>query len=108
MFPTFCLGTAFASRASSSIEGPAMAAHTPTQSEEAALSLTMAVVASSPGPLLLLDGDLNIVAASASFSDAFDLDLAEAPGRPLSSLGAGEWNRPQLRALLKATASGAA
>ncbi|HXA39015.1 MAG TPA: histidine kinase dimerization/phosphoacceptor domain -containing protein [Phenylobacterium sp.] len=85
-----------------------MAAHTPTHSEEAALSLTMAVVASSPGPLLLLDGDLNIVAASASFSDAFDLDLAEAPGRPLSSLGAGEWNRPQLRALLKATASGAA
>jgi two-component sensor histidine kinase len=80
----------------------------PSYSEEAALSLTMAVVASSPGPLLLLDGDFNIVAASASFSEAFEIDPATAAGRPLFSLGAGEWNIPQLRSLLKATASGAA
>jgi two-component sensor histidine kinase len=85
-----------------------MAAQTPTYSEEAALSLTMAVVASSPGPLLLLDGALNIIAASASFSDTFEIDPASAPGRPLASLGAGEWNTPQLRSLLSATVSGAA
>jgi two-component sensor histidine kinase len=85
-----------------------MAAQTPTHSEEAALSLTMAVVASSPGPLLLLDGDLNVVAASTSFSSAFEVDQASMPGRALSSLGAGEWHVPQLRSLLDATLSGAA
>jgi two-component sensor histidine kinase len=68
----------------------------------------MAVVAASPGPLLLLDGDLNIVAASASFSDVFDIAAGSAPGRQLSRLGAGEWDIPQLRSLLGATISGAA
>ncbi|MDT5260951.1 MAG: hypothetical protein QOD10_6031 [Mycobacterium sp.] len=85
-----------------------MAAQTPTYSEEAALSLTMAVVGSSPGPLLLLDGELNIIVASASFSSSFEVDAASAPGRPLSSIGAGEWDSPQLRSLLDATLSGAA
>jgi two-component system, sensor histidine kinase PdtaS len=85
-----------------------MAAQTPAYSEEAALSLTMAVVASSPGPLLLLDGDLNIVAASASFGQTFEVDAANASGRPLARLGDGEWNAPQLRSLLTATLSGAA
>jgi len=84
-----------------------MAAQTSTP-EGAALSLTMAIVASSPGPLLLLDGDLNIVAASASFCDAFDVDPSAAPGRTLASLGSGEWDLPQLQSLLSATASGAA
>jgi two-component sensor histidine kinase len=85
-----------------------VAAQTPTSSEEAALSLTLAVVASSPGPLLLLDGDLNVVVASASFSSAFEIEPASIAGRPLSSLGAGEWHAPQLRSLLDATLSGAA
>ncbi len=84
-----------------------MAAPVPSYSEQAALSLAMAVVASSPGPLLLLDGDLNIVAASASFAEAFDIDPASVAGRPLAALGAGEWAAPQLQALLDATASGA-
>jgi len=68
----------------------------------------MAVVESSPGPLLLLDGELNIVAASVSFLDAFGIDPAEAPGKPLAGLGAGEWRAPQLQSLLNATLSGAA
>ena len=85
-----------------------MAARSSSSTEEAALSLTMAVVASSTGPLLLLDGDLNIVAASTSFSRAFDVDAESATGQPLSSLGAGEWATPQLRSLLDATLSGAA
>ena len=66
----------------------------------------MAVVSASPSPLLLLDGDFSIVAASDSFRDVFDIDLT--PGQPLSSLGVGEWGRPQLLSLLAATASGAA
>ncbi|WP_372781979.1 sensor histidine kinase [Phenylobacterium sp.] len=85
-----------------------MAAQTPTYSEEAALSLTLAIVVSSPGPLLLLDGDLNVLAASASFSEAFGIDAENAPGRQLSHLGVGEWDTPQLRSLLDATRSGSA
>jgi len=80
---------------------------TPT-SEDTALSLTLAVVASSPGPLLLLDGDLNVVAVSRSFANAYEIDADAALGNPMTSLGAGEWDVPTLRVLLAATASGAA
>ncbi|HEX7946036.1 MAG TPA: sensor histidine kinase, partial [Phenylobacterium sp.] len=85
-----------------------MAVVPPTYSAEAALSLSMAIVASSPGPLLLLDGDLTVIAASASFAAAFEIDVESAPGNLLSRLGAGEWDTPQLRSLLQTTASGAA
>ena len=85
-----------------------MAARPPPYSEEAALSLAMAVVASSPGPLLLLDGQLKVVAASTSFLDAFEIDPGTVIGANVTSLGAGEWAVPQLRLLLEATASGAA
>lgn len=85
-----------------------MAARPPSYSGEAALSLVMAVVASSPGPLLLLDGDLKVVAASESFCEAFEIDCATAPGRELASLGGGEWNLPPLESLLDATVSGGA
>lgn len=83
-----------------------MAAPDPNDSEDAALSLTLAVVAASQAPLLLLDGDLNIVAASHSFGQVFEIDSDQAVGGPLSGLGAGEWEMPRLRALLDATASG--
>ena len=71
-------------------------------------TLAMAVVACSPAPLLLLDGDLGVVAASRSFCRAFQIDLAGAPGRQLSELGAGEWDMPQLDALLRVTLAGRA
>jgi len=79
-----------------------------TYPEDGALSLSMAIVVSSPGPLLLLDGDLTVIAASTSFSAAFDIDVASTPGNLLFRLGDGEWDTPQLRSLLEATASGAA
>lgn len=85
-----------------------MAVDPPHVAEHVALSLAMAVVASSPSPLLLLDGDLNVVAGSTSFAEAFEIDLAEVIGRPLFSMGGGEWDIPQLRVLLSATASGMA
>jgi two-component sensor histidine kinase len=84
------------------------ATHAPSPSEEAALSLSMAVVGASPGPLLLLNSDFDVVAASGSFFDAFGIDPATASGQPLASLGDGEWASPQLRSLLEATHSGAA
>lgn len=74
--------------------------------EDVALSLTVAVVSSSPGPLLLLDGHLAVIAASLSFRDAFEASRADLSGHGLYDLGAGEWDNPQLRALMTATASG--
>ena len=75
---------------------------------EAADSLALAVIASSNAPVVLLDGDLDVIAASDSFCDTFEIDPERVAGRPLSALGAGEWNVPQLGSLLKATAAGSA
>jgi two-component sensor histidine kinase len=71
-------------------------------------TLALALVESSDVPILLLDGDLGVVAASASFCRAFHIDPLSASGRALFALGGGEWNVPQLRSLLTATLSGAA
>jgi two-component sensor histidine kinase len=70
--------------------------------------LTLALIASSDAPLLLLDGDLRVIAASNSFGRAFRVDTAAAGGSLVFELGAGEWNSPKLRSLLSATASGQA
>lgn len=72
------------------------------------LSLAHAIVSSSDAPLLLLDRDLGIIAASAAFCAAFDLPESAVVGAKLGSLGAGEWAIPQLTALLNATVSGMA
>ena len=69
---------------------------------------TLAVIASSNEPLLFLAADLTVIAASASFCAAFEVDPAAIFGRPLAALGAGEWAAPQLGSLLRATASGSA
>ena len=73
---------------------------------DAALGLALALIASSTAPLVLLDGDLTVVAVSRSFCQAFGIDQASAPGRSIFDLGAGEWDVRQLRALLKATVDG--
>lgn len=75
-------------------------------SEDVALSLTVAVVSSSPGPLLLLDGHLTVIAASLSFCDAFEASEADLAGQALYQLGTGEWDTDQLRTLMTATVSG--
>ena len=67
---------------------------------------TLAVIDASFAPLLLLDGELKVIAASASFCDAFEIDPLGITTRPLASLGHGEWKIPQLTSLLMATASG--
>jgi two-component sensor histidine kinase len=66
----------------------------------------LAIVASSNEPLLFLRADLVVIAASASFCRAFQIDPATIPGRKLSDLGGGEWDMPKLSSLLRATASG--
>jgi two-component sensor histidine kinase len=82
-----------------------MAPHTPSN-PDIALDLALAVIASSDAPLLLLNSALTVVAASRSFCRVFQIDPAAVQGRALSELGGGEWNIPQLTALLRATASG--
>ncbi len=67
---------------------------------------TMAVIASSSTPLLFLDADLTVIAASHSFCRVFGIQEDHVVGRSLGSVGAGEWDAPQLAVLLKATAAG--
>ncbi|CAN5477350.1 histidine kinase dimerization/phosphoacceptor domain -containing protein [soil metagenome] len=69
-------------------------------------NLAQAMIESSTAPLILLDGELNVVALSASFCRSFGIDRAAAVGMKLTSLGTGEWALPQLEALLVATGSG--
>ena len=73
---------------------------------DAALSLALALIASSTAPLVLLDGELTVIAASRSFCQAFGIDLAGATGCSIFELGAGEWDVRQLRSLLKAAVDG--
>lgn len=73
-----------------------------------ALNLALSLISASVAPVLLLDGDLSIVAASQSFRDAFNVGPEDIPGARLADLGNGEWNSPQLWSLLKATAYGQA
>ena len=72
---------------------------------EAGSSLAMALVASSQAPLVLLDDELSIIAVSHSFRFQFQVQ-PDLVGATLTDLGDGEWNVPQLNALLRATISG--
>ncbi len=73
-----------------------------------AVSLDHAVVTTSDTPLLLLDGDLVVVAVSGSLCRAFDLEPAEVTGRPVFAMGSGEWANPRLGSLLNAVVLGGA
>lgn len=75
---------------------------------DAAASLGVALVLSSNTPLVLLDHELHVVAASISFCRDFGLKPNDVVGRSLFSLGAGEWGIAQLRSLLRATVAGLA
>jgi two-component sensor histidine kinase len=74
--------------------------------EDPALGLAGAVIASSTAPLVLLDDGLAVLAASLSFCEHFRIDPASMRGRRLFELDGGEWDVPQLRSLLEATAAG--
>lgn len=71
-------------------------------------SLMRAVIAASDAPQLLLDASATIIAASASFCRAFAVDAEAIEHHALKHVGDGEWDVPQLAALLGATAAGSA
>ncbi len=73
-----------------------------------AVTLAGAMIASASAPLLLLDGELAVVAVSDSFCAAFDVESGTAVGRAIFALGNGEWDSPRLRSLLMATVSAGA
>ena len=68
--------------------------------------LALALVTVSSVPVLLLDGALRVIAASDSFCSTFHVDPALVAERQLSELGRGEWDSPQVRALLRTTLLG--
>lgn len=72
------------------------------------LTLAIAMVASASTPVLLLNGQLDVVAASLAFCRAFEIDPVTVNGQLMFSLGTGEWDLPRLRSLLTAVASGGA
>ena len=76
--------------------------------ETHALSLMLAVIASSRAPLVLMDGGLKVIAASSSFCRDFEIEPASVPGVRFPALGQGEWGAPQITSLLEGTAAGAA
>ena len=64
-------------------------------------ALAQALVDTVRESLLVLDGDLRVVAASRSFYATFRTTSAETHGRLVYDLGSGEWNNPALRELLE-------
>jgi two-component sensor histidine kinase len=73
-----------------------------------AMSLGLAIISTSAAPLLLLDGNLLVIAGSSSFCREFEIKPEAVSNRPFLELGDGEWDVRSLRSLLEATASGTA
>ena len=65
-----------------------------------AFALAHAIVDTVREPLVVLDDELRVVAASRSFYRTFRVDRSETQGRLLFELGDGPWDIPRLRLLL--------
>jgi chemotaxis protein methyltransferase CheR len=65
-----------------------------------ACALAHAIVDSVREPILVLDKNLRVVAASRSFYSTFKVAPDDTQGRLLYDLGDGQWNIPKLRVLL--------
>src|SRR4029079_11200442 len=64
-------------------------------------TLPQAIVDTVREPLLVLDKDLRVVAASRSFYMTFHVRRQDTQGRMLYALGDGQWDIPALRELLE-------
>ena len=60
-----------------------------------------AIVQTVQEPLLVLDGEMRVLTANASFYQHFRAPAQETLGRPIFELGGGQWNIPRLRQLLE-------
>jgi two-component sensor histidine kinase len=68
---------------------------------EDACALAQAIVDTVREPVLVLDKELRVVAASRSFYSVFKVSLKDTQGRLLYELGNGQWDIPGLRVLLE-------
>jgi chemotaxis protein methyltransferase CheR len=68
---------------------------------EDACALAQAMVDTVRQPLIVLDRDLRVVAASRSFYEKFSTDPDNTQGKHFYKLGNGEWDIPKLRLLLE-------
>jgi two-component sensor histidine kinase len=66
-----------------------------------ACAFAEAIVDTVREPLVVLDQDLRVIAASRSFYRTFKVKPEDTEGRLLYELGGGEWNIPKLRSLLE-------
>ena len=66
-----------------------------------ALALAQGIVDTVREPVLVLDKDLRVIAASRSFYSAFKVSPEDTQGRLLYALGDGQWDIPKLRVLLE-------
>jgi PAS domain-containing protein len=66
-----------------------------------AMNLSQNIVDAVRAPLLILDGDMNVVTANRSFFKHFKVRKKDTMGFPLKKLGDGQWNIPSLIKLLK-------
>ena len=64
-------------------------------------SLAEAIVDTVREPLIVLDRELRVVAASRSFYQTFGAEPGTTEGRMLFDLGDGQWNIPALRTILE-------
>ena len=64
-------------------------------------TLAEAIVDTVREPLVVLDRDLRVIAASRSFYQTFAVEPGNTEGRMLYELGDGQWNIPALRTVLE-------
>ena len=69
-----------------------------------ALALSHAIIDTVRDPLLVLDQDQRIIAASRSFYQTFKLAGQDVRGQLLFDIDGGQWNIPELRELLETIA----
>ncbi len=73
----------------------------PFKDIEDARALAQAIVDTVREPLLVLDGDLRVLAVSRSFYVTFQVNRQDVLGHLLYALGDGQWQIPALRTLLE-------
>lgn len=73
----------------------------PARTLDEARILAQAIVNTIREPLLVLDAELRVLAASRSFYETFKVDEAHTEGSMLYALGDGQWDIPALRRLME-------
>lgn len=71
------------------------------QESRKAHEFALAILRSSPVPLLVLESDLRVFLANEAFYKSFQVGPKETEGRLVYELGNGQWDIPRLRTLLE-------